>query len=77
MNKPKKEMTEDEIVKENDALIDVYYEVWSKSWTHLDYEMLLEKDNIIHGPDYIVQDRFLLRRRSKREIAEILSRGDK
>ena len=65
------ELTEEEIVEKNDKLLDVYYEVVSKNWTHMEYEDLAEYpdgENIIDGPAYIISDRFLLGRRSDADI---------
>ena len=72
------DLTEEELFEKNNKLIDVYYEVVSKNWTHMDYEDIVEYSdgrNIINGPDYIVQDRFLLGRRNADEIKDAETLG--
>lgn len=62
-------LSDDEIIEKNNKLIDVYYEVLSKDWTFIEGQDLLDNpsgNNIRNGPDYIINDRFLLKRRAKR-----------
>tara|TARA_Y100000004_G_C8802116_1_gene363900 strand:+ start:462 stop:713 length:252 start_codon:yes stop_codon:yes gene_type:complete len=68
-------LTEEEIFEKNWKLIDVYYKVVSKSFTYMGYEDIVEDAdgmNIVHGPDYIIEERCLLERRHPDEIEKKL-----
>tara|TARA_B100000686_G_scaffold111813_1_gene119244 strand:- start:657 stop:2336 length:1680 start_codon:yes stop_codon:yes gene_type:complete len=65
------QLSDEEIFEKNNKLIDDYYEVLSKSWTIIDGEDIADNpsgDNIRYGPDYIINDRFLLRRKPANQI---------
>jgi hypothetical protein len=68
----KTELTEEEIFEKNEKLIDIYYDVVSKNWTHMEYEDIVSDpsgEHIISGHyDYIINDRFVLGRSSDADI---------